>query len=244
MLVFILALAIIIYTLPAGFSFEIRHADSNLVAIARRLRVPGWVARNYGLLPKAGSEMIQSVDSEITVGKPIATLLFLLVSCLLSRASYGQLGCSANPELALLDFWFGEWRVEDEDGELLGSNIIYRMLNGCIVQEQWQGSGGGVGISVFYVEPAGGKLKQLWITGQALMPGGTKEKELVAAEHGEFVQFLGSYPNGEETILDRTTLSRLPDGEVLQLIEISRDHGESWETGFRGIYKPINGGRR
>ncbi|MDA0689056.1 MAG: hypothetical protein O2948_10495 [Proteobacteria bacterium] len=176
--------------------------------------------------------------------KQTSAFFLLLASILLSSPSSGQLGCSTNPELALLDFWFGEWRVEDDAGELLGSNTIYRMLNGCIVQEQWQGSGGGVGISVFYVDPASGKLKQLWITGQALSPGGTKEKELVAAEHGEFVQFLGTYPNGEETILDRTTLSSLPDGEILQLIEISRDNGESWETGFRGIYKPINAGRR
>jgi hypothetical protein len=188
--------------------------------------------------------MIQSFDSENRVGKLTAFLHCLLLSCLLSLPAYGQSGCSANPELALLDFWFGEWRVENDEGELLGSNTIYRMLNGCIVQEQWKGSGGEVGISVFYVEPTSGKLKQLWITGHALLPGGTKEKELVAAEHGEFVQFLGSYPNGDETILDRTTLSSLPDGEILQLIEISRDNGANWETGFRGIYKPINGGRR
>ncbi len=176
--------------------------------------------------------------------KQTAGFLVLVAGSMLASPSHGQLGCSSNPELALLDFWFGEWRVEDDDGKLLGSNIIYRMLNGCIVQEQWQGSGGGVGISVFYVEPNSGKLKQLWVTGQALSPGGTKEKELVAAELGEYVQFLGSYPNGDETILDRTTLSKLPDGQILQLIEISRDSGETWETGFRGIYKPVGSGRR
>lgn len=153
-----------------------------------------------------------------------------------------QLDCSSNQELAVLDFWFGDWRVEDEAGELLGSNSIYRMLNGCVIQERWQGSAGGVGISMFYLDPQNGKLKQLWVTGQATAPGGTKEKELIASDLGEFAQFQGSYPNGDETILDRTTLTRLANGDVVQLIEISRDGGVTWEVGFRGIYVPA--GRR
>ncbi|MCG8413179.1 MAG: hypothetical protein MI746_03070 [Pseudomonadales bacterium] len=164
-----------------------------------------------------------------------AALFFLVL--IQPSSVRAQLNCSGNEQLALLDFWFGEWRVENEVGEPLGRNTIFRLLNGCVVQERWQGVDGGVGISVFYISPQNGKLQQLWISGQALLPGGTKEKELVDFELGESVQFQGSYPLGEETILDRTTLSRQDDGNILQLIEISRDNGVSWESAFRGIYK-------
>lgn len=38
--------------------------------------------------------------------------------------------------------------------------------------------------------------------------------------------------------LDRTTLTPLGDGMVRQLIEISRDQGESWRVAFDAIYRP------
>lgn len=172
----------------------------------------------------------------------LATAFAVLVQCNVASAQV-QLDCSSNPQLATLDFWFGEWRVEDDAGNVLGRNTIYRMLNGCVIQERWQGTSGGVGISMFYVDPETDKLSQLWVTGQALSPGGTKEKLLIASRSGEFAQFQGSYPNGDERILDRTTLSKLANGDVLQVIEFSRDDGITWETGFRGIYIPAGSNR-
>lgn len=167
----------------------------------------------------------------------LLSALILIGVIVMPATSQAQLDCSGNKELALLDFWFGDWRVEDETGNALGSNSIFRLLNGCVIQERWQGVGGGVGVSLFYVNPETNRLKQVWVTGQALSPGGTKEKEVIAAELGQFVQFQGSYPNGDARVLDRTTLTRQEDGNILQLIEISQDDGASWQSAFRGIYK-------
>ncbi len=174
--------------------------------------------------------------------RPVLAIFALLLFPAAASAQ-SQLDCTSNPQLATLDFWFGEWRVEDDEGRILGRNTIYRMLNGCVIQERWQGTGGGVGISMFYVDPETGKLSQLWVTGQALSPGGTKEKQLIASKLGEFAQFQGSYPNGDDIVLDRTTLTKLSDGEVLQVIEYSLDDGVTWETGFRGIYIPASRSR-
>lgn len=165
----------------------------------------------------------------------------LAAACLLlvtgtSSPAHAQLDCSNNAELSQLDFWIGEWRVVDEAGQVLGRDTIFRLLNGCVIQEQWLGSQGGIGISLFYVSPQSGKLTQVWVTGQALAAGGTKEKAVTAFEHGESVVFEGSYPAGDATIFDRTTLTRQENGDVHQLIEISRDQGETWERAFLGIY--------
>ena len=171
----------------------------------------------------------------MSISKPLLLLAYSTVFA--SQSVLAQSSCGSNEQLALLDFWFGEWRVEDETGEALGRNNIYRMLNGCVVQERWQGVNGGVGMSLFFVNPESGVLKQIWVSGQALSPGGTKEKELVQSELGEYVQFLGSYPSGDGKVLDRTTLTLQDNGSILQLIEISRDNGLNWESAFRGIYK-------
>lgn len=170
----------------------------------------------------------------------LSLLLCALLGGAFSSASTAQpqarSDCSRNEQLALLDFWAGQWRVLDETGQVMGSNRIYRLLNGCVIQERWQGSTGGVGISLFFVDPESGTLKQVWVTGQALLPGGTKEKLVIESDPGASVVFQGSYPADGVTILDRTTLTRLDNGDVLQLIEISRDGGQTWESGFRGIY--------
>lgn len=72
----------------------------------------------------------------------------------------------------------------------------------------------------------------------ALGPGGTKEKKLIEAYDGPGVRFRGEIPLAEGgSYLDRTTLTPEPDGSVRQVIQISRDGGESWETTFDAVYR-------
>ena len=160
-----------------------------------------------------------------------------LVAVLWAGNVFGQGSCSESEDLALLDFWLGEWRVVDEAEQLLGHNTIMRILNGCVLEERWQGRNGGMGFSLFYVNPATAALKQVWVSGQAMLPGGVKEKEVIMAEAGVSVVFQGSYPSAQGRVLDRTTLIRQDNGDVLQLIELSMDDGETWQSSFRGLYQ-------
>jgi len=43
-------------------------------------------------------------------------------------------------------------------------------------------------------------------------------------------------PDGS-SYLDRTTLTKIPNGAVRQVLEISRDDGETWNVGFDASYK-------
>lgn len=124
------------------------------------------------------------------------------------------------------------------DGEQVGTNRIVKVLAECAIEEHWQGSGGGRGQSLFYYTPSDGAWKQVWVTEQATVPGGVKEKAQVDGPEGS-LRFQGTIirPDGV-TYLDRTTLTPDGFGNVRQHIEISTDSGETWRTTFDAEYRP------
>lgn len=63
-------------------------------------------------------------------------------------------------------------------------------------------------------------------------------KRLIVHSAGGGVRFQAElrHPDGR-VVLDRTTLSPLPGGEVRQLIEISADGGTTWRPTFDARYR-------
>jgi hypothetical protein len=136
-----------------------------------------------------------------------------------------------------LGFWMGSWDVY-AGGKLDGHDLVESTLDGCAVIEHWDDASGFRGMSVFYFEPHGRQWKQVWVTDHALAPGGTKEKTLLHATP-DSARFQGSVWVGpDRMVLDRTTLHRLDDGRVAQLIEYSKDGGTTWKTTYDAIYRP------
>lgn len=174
----------------------------------------------------------------------IATPVLLL--CLLSpgpaRAQDAPLPCEEVDGFHRLDFWVGEWDVRVDD-RTVGSNRIEKILDGCAIMEHWSGAGGGQGKSLFYYDPVRDEWKQVWVTGQATRTGGLKEKRLIERREGGGVRFQGEIPTADGgAYLDRTTLTPLDGGRVRQVIEVSRDGGETWRTVFDAVYLPVDRG--
>lgn len=146
--------------------------------------------------------------------------------------------CSSDSAYHVLDFWVGSWQVVGPTGTKLGTNRIEKVLDGCAITESWK-EDDGEGRSLFYYVPAQRAWKQVWVTPQALQPGGVKEKHMIAQSEGS-ARFQGEIvgPRGG-LILDRTTLSKMPGGNVHQVIEISRDGGATWKVTFDGTYIPV-----
>ena len=145
-------------------------------------------------------------------------------------------GCA---KIDTLDFWLGEWRVIDKNGNFQGANKIESRLNGCAIVETWSGVGGFSGMSLFSYDAREGIWRQTWVTENTSMPGGLKQKTQTKAPAGA-VRFQGKYVFREDQeILDRTTLTSLPDGRIHQVIEISED-GEDWTITFEGFYERAN----
>lgn len=147
--------------------------------------------------------------------------------------------CDELEGFQLLDFWVGEWRVVDPEGNFQGNNRIEKILSGCAIMEHWEGAGGSAGKSLFYYDHLSRVWKQVWVTGNATRVGGLKEKRLIERLPDGALRFQGviTLPDGR-TFLDRTTLTPLPDGRVEQILEVSRDGGTEWSRTFTGIYEP------
>lgn len=148
--------------------------------------------------------------------------------------------CSDLPSADWLDFWVGEWVVTVGDQQV-GRSHIEPILSGCAILEHWEDARGSQGKSMFYLG-TGGTWQQLWVTSRSQSPGGLKEKRLLARYPDGGVRFQGEVVTPQGILLDRTTLTPLPDGTVRQLIETSRDGGETWSVGFNAVYRSRDAG--
>jgi hypothetical protein len=165
----------------------------------------------------------------------VAAILFLAS---LSQDGLAGPRCAELPRLHALDFWIGHWSVY-VDTQLVGRNVIERVVSGCAVTERWTDARGSEGLSLFYYDASDDLWKQVWVTDDALRAGGMKAKvEQKALTTAGRVRFQGRYATQSgAVVLDRTTLTAKADGTVHQLIEISTDEGKSWRTTFDAVYR-------
>ncbi len=138
------------------------------------------------------------------------------------------------PSVLPLHFWLGRWRVVGRDGTPAGTNVLEQAVGGHVVLEHWCGVGGDEGKSLIFADPATGQWKQVWVQ------AGCVKKKLHDPAWTEGVRFVGTALVGDRRIPDRTTLSPLDDGRVLQVIEQSAD-GVVWRVGFEAVYERMSG---
>lgn len=142
-----------------------------------------------------------------------------------------QPGCTSEVH-GQLDFWVGDWEVENGQGKLVGHNTIIREQRGCVLVEQWRAAGGGTGTSLSYHDPQRGAWVQQWVDGA----GGVIDLEgglLDGAMH-----LAGTHAKQDGTVSQlRGTWTPLADGRVRQHFEESTDGGASWQPWFDGYYR-------
>jgi hypothetical protein len=138
--------------------------------------------------------------------------------------------CLYAPAHRQFDFWIGEWDVQ-MGGLPAGTSRIERILDGCVIFENWTGARGGTGKSFNFYNPATRKWQQTWVdsTGNVL--------ELAGDFKDEKMQFSGEtrQADGKRT-LHRLTFFQLSGERVRQFWEQSTDNGQTWTTAFDGIY--------
>lgn len=139
-------------------------------------------------------------------------------------------GCQA-PVHRQLDFWLGEWEVRNAlggDDAPAARSRVTSVSNGCAVLEDYTAPTGYHGVSLSFFDGSRGAWRQLWMdaSGQPLEKSG-------GPRDGGFV-LEGRRADGA---LSRTTWTTDGAAGVRQVIELSQDGGDTWQTTFDGRYR-------
>ena len=138
--------------------------------------------------------------------------------------------CSS-PEYRQLDFWLGEWEVTDAAGTTVGKSRVERILNGCAVQENWEGANGWPGKSFNVYNRTLRQWQQFWVSGW-----GSVTLFLGRAEEDRMV-YVGETTDREgRPAQRRMTIARLGPDRVRQVTEMSYDEGRSWQPDYDFTY--------
>ncbi len=130
------------------------------------------------------------------------------------------------------DFWVGEWQVTDTSGTFLGTNHIQRLLDRCLLQENWISGGQNRGKSINYYDPADEKWHQTWIDNQGTilhLAGGLQDKAMVLESDWQSGSKVSRFKH-------RITWTPQPNGQVIQTWDMLDAGGQVLQTLFRGTY--------
>ena len=145
--------------------------------------------------------------------------------------------CSAS-EQKQLDFWVGEWDLTwpgAKPGEIdHGTNSIKRVLDGCVVEENFSAGKSGHlrGTSVSMFDGASGKWKQTWVDNE-----------------GGYLDFVGGFTDGHmffqrdavkqdgSKVLQRMIWKNVTANEFDWSWESSSDGGKTWQVQWPIHYK-------
>jgi hypothetical protein len=133
-----------------------------------------------------------------------------------------------------LDFWLGQWEVRNHEGTLAGRSSIEDILNGCAVQENWEGANGWSGKSFNAYDRVTGKWRQFWVSGWGAVTEFTGE-----ASAGRMVYLADTVDRDGKPALRRVTLTRVEPDRVRQLAEMSYDGGKTWTRAYDFTYARV-----
>lgn len=137
------------------------------------------------------------------------------------------------------DFWVGDWKVYHTQADtLVGQNRIERILNGCVIQENWTGATGFQGKSINTFNPIDSTWNQVWVDvgGATYHFKGKWNQERMLMKG----QTIGR--NGQVVLFEMSYTPNKTTGHVRQLWKQSSDDGENWAVIFDGIYKKKGNG--
>lgn len=171
------------------------------------------------------------------VSRMLVVFLLTLASAAQQTPAAPPNPCEA-PQQKQFDFWVGEWEATwpgAKEGEVQrGTNSIKRVLDGCIVQETFDGGKDnplrGHSVSVFDLQS--GKWKQTWVDNQ-----------------GSYLDFVGEFKDGQmilwrevlkkdgTSIIQRMVFKNITPNSFDWSWEASKDGGKTWQTQWPIQYK-------
>jgi hypothetical protein len=130
------------------------------------------------------------------------------------------------------DFWLGDWDVFDAEGPKSAHVLVESILDGCVLQETYEGANGANGKSFTIYDASRNRWHQSWVTnrGQLLEIEGTFEAGSIK------LSGVDRAPGGKERLV-QGTWQPVPGG-VREFASTSIDHGKTWTPWFDIVFRP------
>lgn len=137
--------------------------------------------------------------------------------------------CKYSSEAKQFDFWIGEWDAH-VNGQVVGTNVIQSLEDGCLIMENWAGGGGSTGKSMNFYNPLIKKWRQTYMSnGQAIWEMAGEYKDGVMSFEGEVISASGK-------ILTRVNFYSISPDKVRHTQENSTDGGTTWTNVWDAMY--------
>ena len=159
----------------------------------------------------------------------------LLLVLVLARQGSGVdvASCGSRPESRQLDFWVGDWNVEETGapGKTIASSHEEKIIGGCVLLESYTEGAEYTGKSMNFYDPVLKKWRQTWVDST----GGVSEFR--GELQGGALQLEGeSHTANGKLVLRKMVLTPLGPDRVRQHSEASIDGGKTWKTNYDYTY--------
>ncbi|MDX1470465.1 MAG: hypothetical protein R3213_03135 [Flavobacteriaceae bacterium] len=160
-------------------------------------------------------------------------LAFLFSVSILAQSSPDCRCCSDKHDD--FDFWVGNWTVTGPDGNTVGTNLLEKIQDGCVLKENWQAANGKyTGTSFNFYNSSTQKWEQIWVdnNGGNLYLSGNRDGNQMILRSTELTNREG------KPFYHQITWTKNEDGTVRQLWETFTE-GEEVRVAFDGLYKKV-----
>lgn len=140
--------------------------------------------------------------------------------------------CQYNERLKEFSFWVGEWDVFTTLGGKAGESKIEKILNQCVIMENWTNTGGRKGKSFNVINSNTGDWEQTWVDDS----GNITEFKKGKFENNALSFIAEGKDQNNKQQYQRLTFYRNDDGTVRQLGEFS-SNGKDWQVSYDLLYK-------
>ena len=147
-----------------------------------------------------------------------------------SQAKPATPACT-DQEFHHFDFWVGNWKVTNPQGDEVGISEVSRVSGGCAVREHWHAASGGDGMSLNYYSREDRQWHQDWVGADGTilhLHGNFSHSAMVLSDETR---------TGKSHSINRITWTPLSGGKVKQQWDISTDNGKTWQISFVGLYE-------
>jgi hypothetical protein len=149
----------------------------------------------------------------------------------LDKADHNAFPCKYSPEYKQFDFWVGEWTVKQTGADqVVGSSSIHKILDDCVVLENWTGERGNTGKSFNIYDSNTKKWEQYWVDSN----GG----RIFFSGHldGTTMDYYADTDENGKKATRHLQFFNVGRDEVRQFSQRSEDGGKTWSVEYDFSY--------